>query len=523
MSQRITEKLRRHGHQAYWVGGCVRDALLGRRCKDRDVTTSAHPDQVAELFPGARRVGARFGVMVVPDGGDSVEVATFRRDHIYRDGRRPQAVSFTSDAREDVLRRDFTVNGILQDPSSRECIDYVGGLDDLRRKLVRAIGSPRRRFEEDRLRMLRAVRFAASLDFRIEAATMEAIRELAPGIAAVAPERVRNELGRILTEGGARLGFELLAETGLLGLLLPEVAALRGVAQPPEFHPEGDVWEHTLLMLDQLRKPSEPLAWGVLLHDVGKPDTFRHDDRIRFHGHVERGLELTRGICARLRVSHADWDRILALVGNHMKFMDVQRMRPGRLRRFLEQPHFEEHLELHRLDCLASHGRLDNHAVAAERFERLAEQEPTPRLLTGNDLKRAGYAPGPVFGTILALVEELQLEGQLADRDQALAFVRERFPLGAARHDAAERSGSGLRVAAILQQSVDRTPAGTVGPQEQEHEAIQHGELSAVEERQESVFGMRHEISRRHHPRTDEGHPAGPKSDQDQDSPDQLD
>ncbi len=443
MSQRVIEKLRRHGHQAYWVGGCVRDALLGRPVKDRDVTTSAHPDQVAELFAGARRVGARFGVMVVPDGEDSVEVATFRRDHVYRDGRRPEAVSFTSDAQEDVSRRDFTINGILRDPLSHECIDHVGGLDDLRSKLVRAIGSPRRRFEEDRLRMLRAVRFAASLDFRIEAATMDAIRELAPRIAVVAPERIRDELGRILTEGGARLGFELLGGTGLLEPLLPEVAALRGVAQPPEFHPEGDVWDHTLLMLDRLRQPSKPLAWGVLLHDVGKPDTFRRDDRIRFHGHVERGLELTRAICARLRVSKADRDRILALVGNHMKFMEVQRMRPAKLQRFLGQSHFEEHLELHRLDCLASHGRLDNHAFAAERFEQLAEQEPAPQLLTGGDLKRAGYAPGPVFGTILALVEERQLEGQLADRDQALAFVRKRFPVGVTRSGAEGPGGSG--------------------------------------------------------------------------------
>lgn len=442
MSQRVIEKLRRHGYQAYWVGGCVRDTLLGRPCKDWDVTTSALPEQIATLFPAARRVGERFGVIVVPEDGDFVEVATFRRDHVYRDGRRPEGVSFTTDVRQDVLRRDFTINGILRDPWSPVCIDHVGGVHDLRRKLVRTIGTPVLRFEEDRLRMLRAVRFAASLDFRIEAATMDAIRELSPRVLTVATERIRDELGRILTEGGARLGFELLAETGLLEPLLPEVAALRGVAQPPEFHPEGDVWEHTLRMLEQLRRPSEPLAWGVLLHDVGKPDTFRRADRIRFHGHVERGLELTREICARLRMPNASRDRILALVGNHMKFMEVRRMRPARLQRFLGQPNFEEHLELHRLDCLASHGRLDNHAFAAERFGRLADLPPAPRLLTGNDLKRAGYTPGPTFRTILTLVEDLQQEGELADRNQALAFVRKRFPVGATGGGTDERGRS---------------------------------------------------------------------------------
>ena len=429
MSRRVIEKLRRNGHKAFWVGGCVRDRLLNRRVKDRDVATSARPDEVAAIFPDARLLGRRFGVVGVRDGEEFAEVATFRRDHGYSDGRRPDKVTFTSEEREDVERRDFTINGMLQEPDRGDPIDFVGGLDDLRRRHVRAIGDPFLRFKEDRLRMLRAVRFAASLGFEIEPGTMAAIRRFAPLIATVAAERVRDELGRILTEGRARRGLELLAESGLLERLLPEVAALQGIAQPPEFHPEGDVWDHTMLMLQQLREPTEPLAWGVLLHDVGKPDTFRQADRIRFHGHVQRGVELAKAICGRLRFSNADSAWVVALVANHMKFMDLQRMRPAKLRRFLHQPHFEDHLELHRLDCLASHGRLEIHAFAAERLQHLADEEPVVRLLTGHDLKLAGYTPGPVFGEILSAVEERHLDGELATRNEAMQFVKDRFPL----------------------------------------------------------------------------------------------
>ena len=428
MSRRVIEKLRQSGHRAYFVGGCVRDQLLERDVKDRDIATSAHPGEVAEIFPGARTQGFRFGVCVVRDGDESVEVATFRSDGGYSDGRRPDKVTFGSDAREDVSRRDFTINGILYDPVSGEYLDYVGGRADVQSKLVRAIGDPFRRFAEDRLRMLRAVRFAASLGFAIEPGTMSAIVALSGEISRVAPERVRDELGRILTEGGARRGFELLAATGLLDSLLPEVAALRGVEQPPEFHPEGDVWSHTMLMLERLQSPSEPLSWGVLLHDVGKPDTFRRADRIRFHGHVDRGVELAEGICSRLRFSNADTARVLALVGNHMKFMDLQRMRPGKVRRFVEQEHFDDHLELHRLDCVASHGKLDNYKFARDRLAEVEGEDPVRPLLTGNDLKSEGYSPGPIFGEILAMVEELHLDGELADRGSALKLVRERFP-----------------------------------------------------------------------------------------------
>lgn len=427
MSLRIVRKLRDHGHSAYWVGGCVRDELLGRKAKDRDVATSALPDEVLAAFPGSRLLG-RFGVVAVPGVGGPTEVATFRRDCGYSDGRRPDRVTFTSDPVVDVRRRDFTVNGILYDPIDRTHLDHVGGRRDLRRRLLRAIGDPGVRFREDRLRMLRAVRLAASLGFEIEAGTFAAIQRHAAAIDSVAPERVRDELTRILTEGRPGRGFDLLRRTGLLGQLLPEVEDLRGVEQPPEFHPEGDVWTHTMLMLDGLREPSAPLAWGVLLHDIGKPGTFVRADRIRFHGHVELGMELAQRICDRLRFSKAQKCRIVALVQNHMKFMSVSKMRKARLRRFVDQPHFEDHLELHRVDCLSSHGKLDNYEFAREARNR-TEEKPLPRLLTGRDLIAAGYEPGPVFGEILSTVRERQIEGEVSDKEAAFRLVRARYPL----------------------------------------------------------------------------------------------
>ena len=429
MSQGVIRKLQEAGHRAFWVGGCVRDGLLGRSVKDRDVATSALPDEVLAIFPDARVVGPRFGIAAVRDGEELVEIATFRRDCGYSDGRRPDRVTYTSDPEVDVLRRDFTVNAILHDPVSGSMLDYVGGERDLRRRLIRAVGDPLVRFREDRLRMLRAVRFAASLNFEIEAATLSAIREWAPAIASVAAERIQLELTRILTEGGARRGFELLDRSGLLERLLPEVKALQGVEQPPEFHPEGDVWVHTMLMLDGLESPPATLAWGVLLHDVGKPDTFTRSDRIRFHGHVERGVELARRICSRLRFSNSDARQVVALVKNHMRFMAVRQMRPGKLRRFLEQPGFGEHLELHRVDCLSSHGKLANYEFAAERLRQIEAEKPLPRLLTGRDLIGEGYVPGPVFREILTEVEERQMEGEITGRDAALAYVRMRFPV----------------------------------------------------------------------------------------------
>lgn len=429
MSRRIIEELRSRGYKAYWVGGYVRDKLLRRPARDCDVATSARPEGVQRIFKGSRIHGARYGVCGVKDGDRIVEVSTFRSDGPYSDGRRPDSVTYTTDPEADVRRRDFTINGMLMDPAGERVIDYVDGERDLERKLVRTIGDPHQRFSEDWLRMLRAVRFAAALNFSIESDTKAAIQSLSSNISRVAMERIRDELSRILTEGGARQGFELLDETGLLGALLPEVAALKGVEQPPEFHPEGDVWTHTLLMLDGLEEPSPPLAWGVLLHDIGKPRTFRRTDRIRFHGHVAAGLELGESICVRLRFSNVDTERVLALIRNHMKMADLPRMRPGKQRRFVEQSHFDDHLALHRLDCIASHGRLDNYEYAVAKSQEVAAYTPVVPLLTGNDLKDAGYTPGPVFREILGLVEDLHLDGELSDRESALNLVKERFPL----------------------------------------------------------------------------------------------
>lgn len=425
----IVKLLRENGFEAYFVGGCVRDQLLGRDDGrgDYDVATRAAPAEITALFPRAKTVGARFGVVCIPVGNGFVEAATYRTDHAYRDGRRPSSVVFSKSAKEDVFRRDFTINGMLLDPFSSEVLDFVGGRADLEKRLIRAIGSPEQRFREDHLRMLRAARLAAALEFRIEGETMRAIQTHADKITRTAPERVRGELNRILTEGGARRGFELLDECGLLRHILPEVAAMQGVRQPPQFHPEGDVWTHTLAMLAGLDKPSATLAWGTLLHDAGKPDTFSETDRIRFHGHAARGVEIAEGICKRLRFSNAEAKQVAALVGNHMKFMEVSRMRPATLKRFLRQEHFDEHLELHRQDCLSSHGGLANYDFAREKLAELEREPPAPPPLDGNDLKQAGYAPGPLFREILSAVEEEFLNGGLADKESALRFVRGRF------------------------------------------------------------------------------------------------
>jgi tRNA nucleotidyltransferase/poly(A) polymerase len=319
--------------------------------------------------------------------------------------------------------------------SSPPVVDYVGGLADLRSGIIRAIGDPEQRFEEDHLRMLRAVRFAARLGFEIEPATLTAIQKLHAKILRVSPERIRDELVRILTEGGARRGFELLDASGLLGDILPEVAAMKGVEQPPEFHPEGDVWTHTLIMLDGLDHPSPALALGVLLHDVGKPGTFRVADRIRFDGHVELGERIARDILNRLRFSNADIDQTIALIANHMRFSHVHQMRESTLKRMLRLPAFEEHLELHRLDCFSSHGHLENYEFAKSKFQQLAPEELRPaRLVTGDDLIAAGYAPGPDFSRMLELTEDAQLEMRIHNKQEGLDLVRSTFgPPGISR------------------------------------------------------------------------------------------
>ena len=404
----------------------MRDQLLGLTPKDFDVGTDATPDRLIELFPNSQMVGAHFGVILVARaGGIQVEVATFRSEGLYSDGRRPDQVHFERDPAVDARRRDFTINGLMQNPLSGELFDFVGGRSDLAGRVIRAIGDPRKRFAEDHLRMLRAVRFAARLGFTIDPATLEAIRLEASSITRISPERIREELSRILTEGNVRRGFELLDECHLLQRILPEVKAFQGVAQPPEFHPEGDVWTHVLLMLDQLRQPTLTLALGVLLHDVGKPATFSVSDRIRFNGHAEAGAEMTRQILTRLKFSNDEVEQITALVANHMKFKDLFQMRVSTLKRFLRLPHFEEHLELHRLDTLASNGYSDAYRFASEKLGEFAHEELSPpRLINGRDLIQAGYTPGPDFRRALDVVETAQLEGELQTRDQALTMAK---------------------------------------------------------------------------------------------------
>jgi len=460
----IVRTLRERGQQAYLVGGCVRDLLLGREPGDYDVATDATPDEVMRIFPDTYAVGAQFGVVLVPipdnpqqsvipsEAGVSrsespaqsrdlllgstskaahVEVATFRSDIGYSDGRHPDQVRFSRDLREDVQRRDFTINGLLLDPLNDEVLDYVGGQKDLEAKIIRAIGDPALRFAEDKLRMLRAVRFAARFEYAIEPATMASIQEFPAQIHQVSRERVRDELTKMLIEGHARRAFELLDETGLLHEALPEIEAMKGVEQPPEFHPEGDVFVHTLLLLENLPQPCPPtLAWGGLLHDVGKPPTFRRaPDRIRFDSHVDVGVKMAEAICRHLRFSNGDTEQIRALVDNHMRFGDVEKMKASTFKRFVRLPRFDEHLELHRLDCMASHRKLRMYDYTRQKIAELTPEGIHPKpLVNGDDLVAAGYSPGPQFKEILSAVEDAQLEGNLYSKDQAIRFVRRKFP-----------------------------------------------------------------------------------------------
>ena len=511
---RIIAALREAGHQAYLAGGCVRDLLLGREPHDYDVATSATPEIVLDLFPRTFAVGAHFGVVLVAttcgaaeaeSRYEVTEVATFRSDGLYSDGRHPDDVRYTTSAEEDVRRRDFTINGLLLDPMKgtglevkgtglevkgtglevngtglevkgtglevkgtglevkgtgfspyikdahatgalapeailsgistqnlrESIIDHVGGLADLNAGLIRSIGDPARRFAEDHLRLLRAVRFAARFGFQIDSATASAMRRLAPKIHAVSRERERDELTKMLTEGHARRAFELLDETGLLAEVLPEVARMKGVEQPPQFHPEGDVWQHTLGLLAQLEAGCPlTLAWAALLHDVGKPATFRRADRIRFDGHVDVGVAIAAEICRRFRFSNDESRQILSLVQNHMRFIDAPRMKASTLKRFLRLNDFREHLALHRMDSLASSGNLDHWQFMRERFESMPAEaiRPAP-LLTGRELIAAGYPPGPAFKPMLRAAEDAQLEGLVSTPAEALALLRSRFPL----------------------------------------------------------------------------------------------
>ncbi|HXH50080.1 MAG TPA: CCA tRNA nucleotidyltransferase [Terriglobia bacterium] len=426
----IVRRLRGAGFEAYLVGGCVRDIVMGQKPKDYDIATSAQPAQVVGMFPDSLTVGAHYGVVIVPCEEGNVEVATFRSDGVYANGRHPVHVEYAKSAEEDVRRRDFTINGLLYDPVENKVLDYVGGQEDIRGRRIRTIGDPYKRLSEDRLRMLRAVRFAARFGFDLDPAAADAIRDLAGEIRLVSAERIRDEILKILMEGHARRGFELLDRTNLLAQVLPEVKAMQGVEQPPEFHPEGDVWIHTLMMLDGLKEPTQTLALGVLLHDVGKPRTLVVRDRIRFDNHVEVGAKMAEEICKKLRLSLRDTERVVELVRHHLRFKDFPRMKRSTQIRFLRMDGFKEHLELHRLDCLASHGKLENYQLARKMFGEIPEQEiRPPRLLSGNDLIRDGYKPGPVFKQILQAVEDAQLEGEIRTHEDALHLVHRRFPM----------------------------------------------------------------------------------------------
>ena len=418
---------------AYFAGGCVRDLVRDEAPKDFDVATSARPEEVQKIFSRTYAVGAHFGVIVVLDNGFQFEVATFRSDGVYLDGRRPTEVHFSS-AEEDAKRRDFTINGMFFDPEKNEVIDFVGGRADLEAKVIRAIGDPAQRFAEDRLRMLRAVRFATVLGFAIEPATWKALQQSAAQINEISAERIRDELVKIFLSPNRVRGWDLLDESGLMRAILPEVEAMKGCAQPEQFHPEGDVFRHTRIMLKLLPKEvSGPLVFSVLFHDVAKPRTAAVDEtgRIRFNGHDRVGAEMTEQIMERLRFSRAEIDATVEMVRQHMVFKDVPRMRVAKLKRFMARPTFGEELELHRVDCASSHQMLDNYDFLLRKREEFAH-EPIipPPLVRGDDLIAFGLKPGPKFGEILEAVETQQLEGELHTREEALEWVKRQYSLG---------------------------------------------------------------------------------------------
>jgi poly(A) polymerase len=425
----LSRRLNAAGYEALFAGGCVRDRLLGLVPKDYDIATSARPEQVLALFPGANEVGAHFGVVIAKCRGHHVEIATFRTDGIYKDGRRPETVTFST-PEEDAQRRDFTINGLFERPETGEVIDYVGGLADLKAKLLRAIGEPHHRFTEDGLRLLRAVRFSTTLNFDIEANTLAAIRECAPLLERISPERIRDEFSKILVSPRRRAGIERLVETGLMLHVVPEFLKTIGCEQPPEWHPEGDVYTHTCIMLEML-EPDAPLelCLAVLLHDIAKPPCQTFDDeagRIRFNGHDAMGAEMADAILRRLRYPNDVVDAVVPMVARHMQFMNVQQMRTAKLKRFMAAPTFAEEMELHRVDCGSSNGFTDNYEFLQAKAEEFASEPLIPApLATGRDLIQLGLAPGPHFKALLEAVQTEQLEGRILDRETALGYLKE--------------------------------------------------------------------------------------------------
>jgi poly(A) polymerase len=432
-ARKIVERLRGEGHIAYFAGGCVRDIVRRVTPKDYDIVTSARPEVVQQVFPRTHAVGAHFGVIIVLENNFQFEVATFRSDDAYIDGRHPSAVHFSS-PEEDAQRRDFTINGMFYDPVADKVIDLVGGRADIDAKLVRAIGDPARRFAEDRLRMLRAVRFATALDYEIDKQTWEAIIANASSINQISAERIRDELERILLSPHRVRGWDLLDASGLMRTILPELEAMKGVLQPEQFHPEGDVFVHTRLMLQLLpEEVSVPLVFAVLFHDVAKPVTATVDPtgRIRFNEHDRIGAQMTEAIMRRLRFSGAEIEDTVEMVRQHMVFKDAPNMRVAKLKRFMARPTFDDELELHRVDCQSSHRMLDNYEFLLSKREEFAN-EPIipPPLVRGDDLIALGLEPGPKFGEILEAIETRQLEGSLRTREEALDWVKHEYLSG---------------------------------------------------------------------------------------------
>jgi poly(A) polymerase len=434
-AKQIVELLNTKGKKAFIVGGSVRDALLGLEPKEYDITTSATPDEVCSYFQNTVEVGASFGVIIVLIGGIKFEVATFRKEENYSDGRHPDKVQYSGEESEDVLRRDFTINGMLYDPISEEVIDYVGGLSDLEHKIVRTIGDPYYRFNEDKLRMMRAIRFSSRLGYEIDKSAKNALKHLASQIVQVSPERIRDELVSIITQKNPGRGLSMLSDFGLLKHILPDVETMKGVQQPPQFHPEGDVFVHTCLVIDKIFNNSDglvsaELALGGLLHDVGKPPTYSVTDRIRFNGHDRVGASMSKKICRKLKLSNKQIKRIVSLVREHLRFKDVFQMRDSTFKRFVAMDYFDDHLALHLADCQASHGMMGAHEFIKNKLSEFSEEEikPVP-LLKGNDLLKLGFKPGPIFTEILNSVEEMQLEGNLTKKNQAIDFVKANFPL----------------------------------------------------------------------------------------------
>jgi poly(A) polymerase len=436
----LVTQLRNAGHRAFFVGGCTRDTLMSVPPKEYDVTTSATPEEVSRIFSHTIPVGVSFGVILVLVGHYRFEVATFRKDESYSDGRHPDYVTYSSEEEEDVLRRDFTINGMLYDPIEEQAIDYVGGMDDIRDRIIRTIGVPYERFREDKLRLMRAVRFASRYGFKLEEKTYEALGELAGGISQVSAERIRDELVKIITQQNPGAGLGVLRESGILRHILPEVDLMYGVEQPPEFHPEGDVFTHTCLVLDNIYREAEgnvstELAMAGLLHDVGKPPTFSVSDRIRFNGHDKLGADMSVGICRRLKFSNRQIEIIFELIRDHLKFKDVFHMRKSTLKRFMGSPNFEEHMVLHLSDCLASHGSTEAYDYIINKLDEYRNEEIKPEpLLGGKELIEMGYTPGPLFSEILNFVEEAQLEGDIKNMEEAREIVSKKYPLDKEPH-----------------------------------------------------------------------------------------